>query len=80
MLKAKVNGRYMTAAEIAKWVEANRDYKLSRKTIAYRMRAGLFGEVLISKPSRGVQIIPSKPRNDQKLVRVDIPGWGVRTG
>lgn len=82
--KAIIDGQAMGVREMVRYVEENRNYTLTRHTIARRMNAGLRGEDLIGPPN-GREVIEEEPtwgrcQYKQKLVRVDIPGWGVRTG
>ncbi len=50
MRTAYVNGRHMTPAEVSDYVFETRGYRIDRNTVAKRMRGGLSGEVLLSKP------------------------------
>lgn len=86
MRTAYVNGRRMTARQISDYVFETRGYRIDRNTIAKRMRRGLSGDLLLTKPGkRGPKKTP-KPKAvktqpkvwPQKLVRVSVPGWGVR--
>lgn len=47
---ALVNGREMSVREISEYVEQTRGYKIERRTLHKRIRAGLYGEALLSKP------------------------------
>ena len=69
------HGKPMTAAEIVDWVSRNRDYTLTTGTILWRARQGLKDDDLVVKelPTRRVREVWP-----QKLVRVSVPGWGVR--
>ena len=78
MLTAYVDGREMTAREISDWLYETRGYRVAQQTIGKRIKGGLTGEVLLSKP-RQTKPTGQHKKWPQKLVRVNVPGWGCRT-
>ena len=82
MLTAKVNGREMRASEIAKLIEERTGQRITSHAVRIRINRGITGKALLAAPNKGWRkgLEGAHVRRSQKLVRVDIPGWGVRTG
>ena len=78
MMTAHVNGREMTAREISDWLYETRGYRVLKQTIGKRIKNGLTGEDLLAKSCATRRDWQPK-QWPQKLVRVNVPGWGCRT-
>ena len=82
-MRAEVEGVWMRASEIAKLIEERTGERITSHTVRIRMRRGLTGDALLAPPDSGWRRGEETGRRrlwPQKLVRVSVPGWGVRVG
>lgn len=73
-----IDGEVMGPFELSDWLRDTRGYEVGASTLRARMGKGETGERLL-RPSRQKQANARHGKWGSELVRVSVPGWGVRT-